>query len=65
MSLNELSLKVTGTVWNTLAANMEGGYVPTLRPHNGRDKGTREYNKAVSELAYKLEEMGYKVWRGR
>jgi hypothetical protein len=65
MSLNELSLKVTGTVWNTFAAQMETGYTPTLRPHVGRDKGTKEYNKAVAELAFKLEEMGYKVWRGR
>lgn len=64
MSLNELSLKVTGTVWNTLAANLEGGYVPTLRPHVGRDKATKAYNAAVAELAYKLEEMGYRVWRG-
>lgn len=65
MSLNELSLKVTGTVWNTLASNMEGGYVPTLRPHIGRDKATKAYNAAVEELAYKLEELGYRVWRGR
>jgi hypothetical protein len=65
MSLNELSLKVTGTVWNTLASQMETGYTPTLRPHVGRDKGTKEYNKAVSELAFKLEDLGYKVYRGR
>ena len=65
MSLNELSLKVTGTVWNTFAAQMETGYTPTLRPHVGRDKGTKAYNAAVAELAFKLEEMGYKVYRGR
>lgn len=65
MSLNELSLKVTGDVWNSLAAKMDGGYVPTLQPHRGRDKATRSYNAAVAELAYKLEELGYRVWRGR
>lgn len=64
MSLNELSLKVTGTVWNTFAENMNNGYVPTLRPHVGRDKGTKDYNAAVAELAFKLEELGYRVYRG-
>ncbi len=64
MSLNELSLKVCGTVWGTLATQLESGYVPTLRPHVGRDKATKSYNAAVAELAYKLEELGYRVWRG-
>ena len=65
MSLNELSLKVTGTVWNSLAASLDSGYVPTLRPHVGRDKATKSYNAAVAELAYKLEDLGYRVYRGR
>lgn len=65
MSLSQLSLTVCGTVWNTLASQLETGYVPTLRPHVGKDKATKAYNAAVAELAYKLEELGYRVWRGR
>lgn len=40
------------------------GYVPTLRPHYGRDVETRKYNAMVKELADVLELMGHKVWRG-
>lgn len=65
MSLHELTTKVTAfSTWNQFAAAMDGGYVPTLQPHAGRDKATRTYNEAVQELAYKLESLGWKVWRG-
>lgn len=40
------------------------GYVPTLRPHAGRDRFTREYNATVDELANHLELLGHRVWRG-
>ncbi len=66
MSLNHLTLAVTAfNSWNALVAAMDGGYVPTLRPYSGRSKAQKEWNSKVVQLADKIEERGWKVYRGR
>lgn len=66
MSLNHLTLAVTAfNSWNALVAAMDGGYVPTLRPYSGRSKAQKEWNEKVVALADKIEELGWKVYRGR
>jgi hypothetical protein len=65
MSLQELTTKVTAfSTWNQFAAAMDGGYTPTLRPQAGRSKAVKAHNAATQELAFKLESLGWKVWRG-
>ena len=65
MTLNELTTAVTAfPSFMKFAEAMNNGYVPTLRPERGRSKRAKEQNARVAELAYRLEELGWRVWRG-
>lgn len=64
MTINELSQRVTGMEWASLEKSLKGGYVPTLRPHSGKGRQVKDFNKVMSELATELEKRGYRVFRG-
>jgi hypothetical protein len=64
MTINELSQRVTGMDWTILEKSLKGGYVPTLRPHSGRGRDVKDFNKVMEELGTELEKRGYRVFRG-
>ena len=62
-TLNDLTRQVTAfRTWPEFAEAMHGGYVPTLMTTRG--PGSKKFNAAVAELAYRLEELGFRVFRG-
>ena len=64
-SLGQLCQAVFHSSYSEMSVSFEQHkYVPTLRPHSGRDIFTRRYNATVAELADHLELIGHKVWRG-
>lgn len=66
-SLNELTTKVTAfNSFADLAAAMDRGYTPTLQTQKCRRNQRRviERNELITELADRLEALGWKVWRG-
>lgn len=64
-SLNTLTKMVMAfDSWTEFEQKMSDGYCPSLYPHPGRSKAQKEWNRAVVELADRLEAMGYKVFRG-
>lgn len=64
-SLNDLTTAVTAfRDWNEFAQAMHNGYTPTLQPVNSRRKSDIAHNALVAELAYRIESLGFRVWRG-
>jgi hypothetical protein len=65
-SLNELTIECTAfESWKQFEAAMSNNhYVPSLYPHSGRGKAQKAWNELVTELADRLEAMGYRVYRG-
>lgn len=66
-SLNQLTAEVTAfQTFADLAAAMDRGYTPTLQTQPARRNQRRviERNEKVTELADRLEALGWKVWRG-
>lgn len=62
-SLTQLTQAVTAFgCFADLAAAMDGGYIPTLQTAPGKRHVRR--NEMVSELADRLESLGWQVWRG-
>ena len=65
-TLHELTLEVTAFLsWPEFAEAMDKGYVPTLRTeHPSPEPEDAEFNQSVSELANRLEQLGWSVFRG-
>jgi hypothetical protein len=64
-TLNSLTAEVTAfRTFAEFAEAMHNGYTPTLMTASGRSKKTKEHNAKVTELAYRIEELGFRVWRG-
>jgi hypothetical protein len=65
-SLNQLTIECTAfQTWKDFERAMsDNHYVPSLYPHTGRGKAQKEWNEMVTELADRLESMGYSVYRG-
>ena len=64
-SLTELTREVTAfPTFASLAEAMDAGYTPSLLTSKSRSKSAKEKNGMVTELADRLEAMGYQVWRG-
>lgn len=62
-SLTELTKQVTAfPTFAKLAEAMDGGYVPSMLTAAGKRNAAR--NEMVTELADRLEGLGYRVWRG-
>lgn len=64
MSLNDLCKQLTADTWAELAAKMDGGYVPTLRPQAGSSRRVQRLNALRAELADRIEALGWPVYRG-
>lgn len=66
-SLNELTTELTAfPSFAVFAEKMDAGYIPTLQTQPARKNQRRiiERNELVTELADRLESLGWKVWRG-
>lgn len=66
-SLNELTQELTAfNSFSEFAEKMDGGYIPTLMTRKARRTDTRiqARNELITELADRLEALGWKVWRG-
>lgn len=66
-SLTDLTNQVTAfKTFAELATAMDNGYTPTLQVQPARKNQRRviERNELVTELADRLEALGWKVWRG-
>jgi hypothetical protein len=50
--------------WEEYAECLHQGYLPTLVPHLGDEPSQIEWNYKVVHLADRLEELGFRVWRG-
>lgn len=66
-SLNELTTELTAfSSFAQFTEAMDRGYLPTLQTRPARKTDTRiqARNELITELADRLESLGWKVWRG-
>jgi hypothetical protein len=64
-SMDELTKAVTAFfTWEEFRTAMINGYIPTLRPIEGRSKACRTHNEQVQLMVKRLKDLGYRVFEG-